>query len=310
MKFNFENLNPIRIDKYLAKILKQKLTRSKINNLIKNNFLFIDNKLVNKSSHIIKGNGLIEINDSFFEKNNQEKLNKWNNKKLIDIIFETDDYIVINKPSNLSVYPGNGNSDYTLVNILISMGKELSNINTKRPGIVHRIDKNTSGLIIIAKNNKFSNYLQKQFQDRKIYKEYLAIINGNLQAKKGIVDAPIGRNINNRKLMTVTNKNSKYAITEYEVIERFLNYDYLKIITKTGRTHQIRVHMQYLKTPILNDFDYGKKIKENNLNGQFLHASKICFYDYQKNRKCFSAKLPSYFQEQLNILKRKKNVKN
>lgn len=310
MEFNFEKLKPIRLDKYLVDLLQNKLTRSKINDLIKNNTIFVNDKLVTKSGYIIKDSGTIKIDDIYLNNKDQEKLNKWDNPKLIDIIFETDDYIVINKPSNLSVYPGSKNSDHTLVNILISMRKDLSNIDTNRPGIVHRIDKNTSGVLVIAKNNKFSNYLQKQFKERKVYKEYLAITKGNLPAKKGIVDAPIGRNANNRKLMTVTNKNSKNAITEYEVIERFLNHDYLKLIIKTGRTHQIRVHMKFLNTPILNDFDYDKKTKKDNTYGQFLHAYKICFYDYQNEQKCFEAKLPSYFKKQLNILKRKKNGEN
>lgn len=310
MEFTFTNLKPIRIDKYLVDLLQNELTRNQINNLIQNNVVFVNEKLIKKSGYIIKGSGEIKIDDIFLNNKNQEKLNKWNNPKLIDIIFETDDYIVINKPSNLSVYPGSKNSDHTLVNILISIRKDLSNIDTKRPGIVHRIDKNTSGVLVIAKNDKFSIYLQKQFQERKVYKEYLAITKGNLPAKKGIIDAPIGRDANNRKLMTVTNKNSKYAITEYEVIERFLNHDYLKLIIKTGRTHQIRVHMRFLNTPILNDFDYDKKIKKDNNYGQFLHSYKICFYDYQNEQKCFKAKLPSYFKKQLNILKRKKNGEN
>ncbi|BDV03358.1 MAG: pseudouridine synthase [Candidatus Hepatoplasma scabrum] len=313
MEFNFTNLKSIRIDKYLIEILKDQqiqLTRSKISDLIKKKGIFVNGKLITKSGYLLKGNGIIKISDLFLDQEDNQNLNKWYNSELIDIIFETDDYIVINKPSNLSVYPGSGSRDDTLVNILISLRSDLANIETKRPGIVHRIDKNTSGVLIIAKNDNFANYLQKQFKERKIYKEYLAITNGNLPSKKGIIDAPIGRNVNNRKLMTVTNKNSKYAITEYEVIKRFTNYDYLKLILKTGRTHQIRVHLKFLNTPILNDFDYGRKIKSNNIYGQFLHAYKICFYDYESNKKCYTAKLPSYFRKQLDILKRNKNGEN
>lgn len=219
----------------------------------------------------------------------------------LDIVYEDDDLLVINKPKGMVVHPAPGNYSNTLVNALMFHCKDsLSGINgVLRPGIVHRIDKDTSGLLIVAKNDFAHKNLAEQIKAHSFTREYKAVILGHLKSKKGEIVAPIGRNPNDRKKMAVTDKNSKNAVTHYEVIENYIGYSFLKLRLETGRTHQIRVHMAYLGHPVAGDAVYGRpKGRETKLEGQCLHAGLIGFLHPRTNEYLeFSSELPKYFTD-------------
>lgn len=299
MKIIYNLEEPIRIDQFLVRELVD-FTRSKIKKMIQNGKILLNGIIVLKSGEIINGKGEIEINVNDIE----ITLKPWKNSNLLEKIEETDDYLIINKPSGLSVHPGAGNTDKTLVNILLEEVKTLSSADS-RPGIIHRLDKNTSGVMVIAKNDKFHAHLSKQFEERHVEKVYVAITVGNNINQKGMIDAPIGRNTKNRKLMEVTSKNSKEALTIFKVIERFNNYDLVEFRILTGRTHQIRVHSSYINYPILGDPEYGKQIDNN---GQYLHSKFISFLDLNGNEVNYEAPIPNYFQEKINEIKTKKEI--
>jgi len=190
------------------------------------------------------------------------------------------------------------------------MNKELSEVDETRPGIVHRIDKNTSGLLIVSKNNEFHTFIQKQFENRTVDKEYVALVNGNLDHSNGMIDAPIGRDENNRLLMTVTAKNSKKALTTFSVRERFEAADLVDFKILTGRTHQIRVHAKYIGNPIINDPEYSTTLDEYKGFGQFLHSQKITFNNMEGEEVTYEAPLPKEFENLLEKLRKDKHVKN
>lgn len=287
--FSYENIEKMRLDIFLSN-KKNLFTREKIKIFIKNGNVSVNNIVIIKPSFILQKNDLIEID---VVENYEENfvLKPWFSEEMPKIIFECDDYLIINKPSGLTIHPGNGNLNNTLVNILISKYKSLSMITTNRPGIVHRIDKNTSGVLIIAKNDKFHEYITEQFSKHNIKKKYELITDGKYKTIKGIIDAPIGRNPNNRKLMMVTKTNSKFAKSTFRVIESFKNNEYVEFEILTGRTHQIRVHSKFIGAPILNDSEYGNSIKNDNF-GQYLHAKKISFVDRKNNVVHYEAELP------------------
>ncbi len=218
----------------------------------------------------------------------------------LDIVFEDDDLLVVNKPKGMVVHPAPGNYENTLVNALMYHCKDsLSGINgVLRPGIVHRIDKNTSGLLIVAKNDFAHKGLAEQIKEHSFTREYRAICIGHLKQEEGTVVAPIGRSTNDRKKMTVTDKNSKNAVTHYKVLKQLNGYDYLRLRLETGRTHQIRVHMAYLGHPLAGDDVYGKprNTEEQRLCGQCLHAGLIGFIHPRSGEYVeFSTELPEYF---------------
>lgn len=217
----------------------------------------------------------------------------------LDIAYEDDDLLVVNKPKGMVVHPAPGNYDGTLVNALLyHCPDSLSGINgVLRPGIVHRIDKDTSGLLIVAKNDFAHCALASQIAEHSFKREYRAIVTGHLKEDSGTVIAPIGRNPNDRKKMAVTDKNSKNAVTHYETIEKYVGYSYLKLRLETGRTHQIRVHMAYLGHPLAGDTVYGHPPKnELSLGGQCLHAGLIGFVHPRTNEYMeFQSPLPDYF---------------
>lgn len=217
----------------------------------------------------------------------------------LDIAYEDDDLLVVNKPKGMVVHPAPGNYDGTLVNALLyHCPDSLSGINgVLRPGIVHRIDKDTSGLLIVAKNDFAHRALASQIAEHSFKREYRAIVTGHLKEDSGTVIAPIGRNPNDRKKMAVTDKNSKNAVTHYETIEKYVGYSYLKLRLETGRTHQIRVHMAYLGHPLAGDTVYGHPPKnELSLGGQCLHAGLIGFVHPRTNEYLeFQSPLPDYF---------------
>ena len=225
----------------------------------------------------------------------------------LDIAYEDEDVIVINKPKGLVVHPAAGHSDDTLVNgLLYALGDDLSGINGElRPGIVHRIDKDTSGLLAVAKNDLAHTVLASQLKDHSMHRVYEAIVCGNLKEDSGTVDAPIGRHPSDRKKMCVTARNSKEAVTHWEVVARYRGYTHVRCSLETGRTHQIRVHMASIGHPILGDTVYGHKKPELGQDSQCLHAGTLCFAHPRDGRPIMVfAPLPEYFEKVLQKLER------
>ena len=225
----------------------------------------------------------------------------------LDIVYEDDDLLVINKPKGLVVHPAAGHSDDTLVNgLLYALGDDLSGINGElRPGIVHRIDKDTSGLLAVAKNDLAHTVLASQLKDHSMARTYEAIVCGVLKEDSGTVDAPIGRHPSDRKKMCVTQRNSKPAVTHWEVIRRYRGYTHIRCKLETGRTHQIRVHMAYIGHPILGDTVYGHKKPELGQSSQCLHAGVLCFAHPRDGHPVMVfAELPQYFNDVLQKLEK------
>ena len=280
-----------RLDIFLALKFKEKnISRSQIKNLIEKNNVLVNGKKI-KAGYVIKKNDEIKIKFEA-EKNldvKQEKID-------LDIVYEDDEIIIINKPQNMVVHPGAGNFSGTLVNGLIYHFKNnLSDINGMlRPGIVHRIDKNTSGILVVAKNNYAHNFLAEQFAEHKITREYIAIVKGNFYSD-GIINKPIGRDLQDRKKMAI-NLNGRRAVTHYYLIKNFRDYSLIKLKLETGRTHQIRVHMASINHSVLGDEIYGEKDKKFGLIGQALHAKKLGFI-HPKTKKYieFNHAPPKYF---------------
>ncbi len=297
-KFNLEENKSMRIDLFLFNELDG-YSRSYIcNNLIKKGKVLLNNESTLKCNTILKDDSFLKV--IIEEQEHKDELIPWKDGiKMLDVVFENENYLIINKPSGLVVHPGNGNKEKTLVNILIAKGINLSKKYTNRPGIVHRLDKNTSGLMLIAKNDQFHDYFQNELELRRVSKKYIGIISKELKIKKGIIDLPIGRDKNNRKLMSVTKDNSRHAITKYSLIGKENGFDLVEFDLITGRTHQIRVHMKYLNSPLLNDLEYGKKYSslDNLREGQYLHSKQIEFKDidgkevsYESNISFFGSK--------------------
>ncbi len=225
----------------------------------------------------------------------------------LDIVYEDDDLLVVNKPKGLVVHPAAGNPDGTLVNALLAHCPDgLSGINgVMRPGIVHRIDKDTSGLLIVAKHDRAHQGLARQIKEHSFTREYEAVIVGHLRESEGTVDAPIGRHPVHRKKMAVTPKNSKHAVTHYRVLEEFTGYSHVRLRLETGRTHQIRVHMAYLGHPVAGDTVYGGAKQPVGLQGQCLHARHIGFVHPMTGEWLeFESDLPAYFTTLLEELKK------
>lgn len=228
-------------------------------------------------------------------------------KMQLDIVYEDEDLLVINKPKGLVVHPAAGHQDDTLVNgLLYAMGDSLSGINGElRPGIVHRIDKDTSGLLAVAKNDYAHAMLASQLKDHTMARTYEAIVCGTFREDSGTVDAPIGRHPTDRKKMCVTQRNSKPAVTHWEVVKRYRGYTHIRCRLETGRTHQIRVHMAYIGHPILGDTVYGHKKPELGQDSQCLHAGALCFQHPRDGHPVMVfAELPPYFREVLEKLER------
>ena len=225
----------------------------------------------------------------------------------LDILYEDDDVLVLNKPKGLVVHPAAGHQDDTLVNgLLYAMGDSLSGINGElRPGIVHRIDKDTSGLLAVAKNDLAHAVLASQLKDHSMARTYEAIVCGGFREDSGTVDAPIGRHPSDRKKMCVTQRNSKNAVTHWEVVRRYRGYTHVRCKLETGRTHQIRVHMAHIGHPILGDTVYGHKKPELGQDSQCLHAGILCFRHPRDGRPVIvHAPLPEYFQQVLEKLEK------
>lgn len=257
-----------RLDIFLTGVLDE--SRSNIQKHIKDGSVRVNGDAV-KTGYLLKEGDLVEY-EEWCETSNIEC-----EDIPLDIFYEDDDIIVVNKKSGMVVHPGNGNNSGTLVNALMFHTNNLSDLNgTDRPGIVHRIDKDTSGLLLVSKSNEAHRILSDAFKDHKIRRKYVALVSGVISEDNGKIVAPIGRSENDRKKMCVTDKNSKEARTNFTVLERFKNATLVECVLETGRTHQIRVHMAYIKHPLINDSVYGNNIIND--YGQMLHAKYIGFY--------------------------------
>ncbi|MGB9803803.1 RluA family pseudouridine synthase [Desulfofundulus sp.] len=224
----------------------------------------------------------------------------------LEIYYEDEDVVVINKPRGMVVHPAEGNYSGTLVNALLFHCRDLSGVNgVMRPGIVHRLDKDTSGLIMVAKNDFAHLELARQLKDRRVTRRYIALAHGNFKEDRGTVDAPIGRHPRDRQRMAVVSRGGRHAITHYKVLERFGQYTLLELKLETGRTHQIRVHMAYLGHPLVGDLKYGPAHPHLGLQGQFLHAAILGFYHPRRGEYLeFSAPLPGILEDILVRLRR------
>ncbi len=286
----FQADEEIRLDNYLAKVLDE--SRSQVSKIIKSGNVFVNNKIT-KAGLILKNGDIIDVNhqsedDSIIP----EEMD-------LDIVYEDDDVIVINKANGVVVHPAPGNYHGTLVNGLLHYTK-LSNVNGEaRPGIVHRIDAYTTGLLVVAKNNKAHEFLARELADKKTIRKYVALVWGNIKNDSGTIDAPIGRSLVDRKKMAVV-ANGKTAITHFRVLKRFGDVTLIELKLETGRTHQIRVHMDYIGYPVVNDPVYGgRKLLDD--TGQCLHAKTLGFVHPTTLKYMeFDSELPECF---LNILK-------
>lgn len=290
-----------RLDAYLAKELDE-VSRSYIQKLIKENLVYVNDKHM-KSSYLVKEGDFIKVNLP-----EPKKLEIVPEDIPIDIVYEDKDVAIINKSQDMVVHPAPGNYTGTLVNALIFHIDNLSSINgIIRPGIVHRLDKDTSGLLIIAKNDNAHRILSENLKERNIKRVYMALVHGVLSNDEGTINAPIGRHGTDRKKMAVTQKNSKEAITHYKVLDRYNNYTLIEVKLETGRTHQIRVHMAHINHPVVGDPVYSKGKNEFGLDKQMLHAYKLGFLHPSTGEYMeFKTDLPEYFKNILNILENKR----
>lgn len=293
---NGENIGK-RIDAYLATNTEH--SRANIQRLIENEKILVNGKKT-KVSYKIQQNDEISIED---EKPKEIGLKAQDIP--IDILYEDSDIIVVNKPKGMVVHPANGNLDGTLVNAVMAICKDsLSGIGGEiRPGIVHRLDKDTSGVIIVAKNDKSHIALSEQIKNHEVEKTYIALVKGFVKENEATINMPIGRSTKDRKKMAV-NKNGKNAITHFKVIERFKNYTLLEVKIETGRTHQIRVHLSEIGYPIVGDTTYSNGKNEWGIEGQCLHAKSLKFKHPITGEEMFiEAPLPEYFQKVIEELK-------
>ncbi len=285
-----------RIDKFLVE--NTEYTRSKIQKMIDNDCILVNGKSI-KSSYTLKAGDQIEVKDY------EENTDILPENIPLDIYYEDDDLIVVNKPSGMVVHPAPGNYTGTLVNALMYHTNNLSTVNTSiRPGIVHRIDADTSGLLLVAKNDKAHNILAEAIQKKEVVREYIALVEGVIKEDSATIDAPIGRDVNNRKKMCVTRDNSKEAVTHIRVLKRFTDATLIRCKLETGRTHQIRVHLSYIGHPVVNDPVYGRRKLINPKFGQMLHAEKLGFvHPTTKEYMEFTSPVPDEFTKILNMYK-------
>ena len=294
------DVNNERLDSYISKS-NLDLSRSMVQKLIKENKVFVNGKN-EKESYKIK------VNDNITIQIEEPKSSKLEAQDIpLDIIYEDNDIIVINKPKGMVVHPGNGNPDNTLVNAVLAHCKgSLSGIGGEiRPGIVHRIDKDTSGLIIVAKNDKSHINLSEQIKNHEVTKIYTALVKGNISEDEATIDMPIGRDKKDRKKMSVT-RDGKEAISHIKVVKRYGNYTLIRVKIDTGRTHQIRVHMAKIGHPVVGDEVYSSGKNEFGVKGQMLHSTILKFkHPISGKEIMLEAPLPQYFEDVLSKLDEK-----
>jgi len=284
--------NNIRIDKYLMEELDY--SRSKVQRMIESNDILVNDREV-KNSYTLKIGDNIYVNEEY-----SEEVDIVPEDIELDIVYEDDYLLVVNKPSGMVVHPAAGNYSGTLVNgLMYHCNNNLSSINgSVRPGIVHRIDKDTSGLLVVAKNDDVHNHLAKQIGMKSVVRKYVALVNGVINEDTATIDAPIGRDVNDRKKQAVTDINSKEAITHFRVLERLRDATLIECKLETGRTHQIRVHLNYIGHSVVNDPTYGKRKMDDNTFGQMLHAKTLGFIHPITNKYMeFNVDVPDKFKE-------------
>ena len=296
----YADISGERLDAFLARTVEN-LSRSGAQKLLEEGCVLLRGKPGRKNDKLSVGD---EVEVTIPEPKTVDIAPK---EMALDILYEDDDVLVLNKPKGLVVHPAAGHQDDTLVNgLLYAMGDSLSGINGElRPGIVHRIDKDTSGLLAVAKNDLAHAVLASQLKDHSMARTYEAIVCGSFREDSGTVDAPIGRHPSDRKKMCVTQRNSKNAVTHWEVVRRYRGYTHVRCKLETGRTHQIRVHMAHIGHPILGDTVYGHKKPELGQDSQCLHAGILCFRHPRDGRPVIvHAPLPEYFQQVLEKLEK------
>ena len=297
-----------RLDIYLSENLEG-VTRSYIKTLIDDSKILVNNKK-EKSGYKLKLNDIIDVT---LEEKKSENIVAQDIP--LEILYEDDDIIIVNKPKGMVVHPANGNYTGTMVNSLMySHQGKLSSINgVIRPGIVHRIDKDTSGILVVAKNDNAHKKLAAQFKVHSIKRKYVALVKGIIKEDSLTIDMPIGRSVKDRKKMTVTNKNSRSAVTHIAILKRFYssNVTLVEAELETGRTHQIRVHMAYIHHPLVGDEIYGKKDNKFKVQGQMLHAKYLGFVHPSTGKFIeFEKDVPEYFKEVLKSLENKEKISN
>jgi 23S rRNA pseudouridine1911/1915/1917 synthase len=283
----------LRLDNYLGEVLDK--SRSKIQEMIESNQIHVNGKIA-KASYKVKEEDVISINEV------KRAIDVLKAEDIpLDIIYEDDDIIIVNKENKMVVHPAIGNQTGTLVNALLHHSV-LSEKESFRPGIVHRIDAQTTGLLVVAKNDRAHEYLANEIATKNVKREYIALVHGKILNDTGTIDAPIGRDLKDRKKMSVI-ATGKKAITHFKVLERFNDATLIQIELETGRTHQIRVHMQYIEFPIVNDPVYGRKTKYNEF-GQCLHAYKLTLtHPTTKNEMTFTAPIPKGMEDIIKFYK-------
>ena len=288
----------LRIDKFLP-LKDMKNSRVFFSNLIRDGKVTVNQKVVSQSYKIKPGDVILV---DYAVKEIDKNIIPYDFK--LDVLYEDNDLIIINKPKGLVVHPGDGHLNDTLVNALIYAKKELSTVNgLERVGIVHRIDKDTSGLLLVCKNDYAHNFIAKQLEDHSMHREYYALVMGVINEDNGKIIAPIGRDRANRLKMAIDTVNGRDAITHFTVIKRFKKYTLVSCKLETGRTHQIRVHMDYIQHPVVGDPLYGKNNCGIYNNGQLLHAYQLTFvHPTTKKEMTFTCTLPKYFKEVLDKL--------
>ena len=304
MKYNFvinDEQQSTRIDLVLSLQL-QEVSRSFVQKLLEKGAVTVNGKVCDSKKYKVSNGDEIEITVP-----EPEELKIEAENIPLDIVYEDDDLMVVNKPRGMVVHPAVGNENGTLVNaIMYHCGDRLSSINgVIRPGIVHRIDKDTSGLLMIAKNDMAHESLSQQLAEHSITRRYEALVFNNFNEDEGTVDAPIGRDPKNRLKQAVTSQNSKHAVTHWRVLERFGKYTLVEAKLETGRTHQIRVHMSYIKHPLVGDFVYGPSKQPFSVEGQLLHAKILGFVHPRTGEYMeFERPRPEIFEETLNKIRR------
>ena len=299
MELIYDKDESLRLDQYLKDSVEG-ISRSKAQKMIDEGLVKVNSKLEKDNYRLKKGDvvsyELMEVKDTTLKAQNLS----------LDIVYEDENVAVVYKPKGMVVHPGAGNYDNTLVNGLLYELDDLSGINGEyRPGIVHRIDKDTTGLLLIAKNDEAHNSLSLQLKNKTVKRVYYALVEGNIIEDDGVINAPIARDPKNRLKMAVV-EGGRDAITTFHVIERFGTKTFIECVLKTGRTHQIRVHMAYIHHPVYGDPIYARKTK-GTINGQYLHAGIIGYNDPITNEyKEFSYPIPEYFKEELEELRGKK----
>ena len=289
-----------RLDAFLARSAEN-MSRSAAQKLIEEGLVLRNGKKAKKNDKLNPGDAID------YTLPDPKEVDITPTQMQLDIVYEDADVVVINKPKGLVVHPAAGHQDDTLVNgLLYALGEDLSGINGElRPGIVHRIDKDTSGLLAVAKNDYAHTFLASQLKDHSMARTYEAIVCGSFREDSGTVDAPIGRHPTDRKKMCVTERNSRNAVTHWEVVRRYRGYTHIRCRLETGRTHQIRVHMAHIGHPILGDMVYGHKKPELGQSSQCLHAGQLCFTHPRDGHPVLVfAELPAYFKEVLEKLEK------